>query len=63
VTDDVEAIELLARARGFDLTLDEAGAIRDQLAGIRDGLERARATIDVDAEEPASSFSPAGASG
>jgi hypothetical protein len=63
VTDDVEAVQVRARARDLDLTPEEAAAVRDQLAGIREGLERARATIDVDAEEPASTFSPAGASG
>jgi hypothetical protein len=51
---DVEATRLLALARGLTWTTEEAQAVHDQLAGIRAGLERARATMDVGAEEPAS---------
>ena len=54
---DPAAVRQLGLARGFEWTLDEAAAIRDQLASIRAGLRLADARIDA-AEEPASVFQP-----
>jgi hypothetical protein len=38
---------------------EEEQAVRDQLATIREGLARARETVDAASEEPAYAFAPA----
>jgi hypothetical protein len=55
---DAHAVQQLGLARGLNWTLDEAGAIRDQLVSTHEALLLAEARIDVTAEEPASAFDP-----
>jgi hypothetical protein len=55
---DAHAVRQLGFARGLHWTLDEAGAIRDQLVSTHEGLLVAEARIDLTAEEPASAFDP-----
>jgi hypothetical protein len=54
---DPAAVRQLGLARGFEWTLDEAAAIRDQLASIHAGLRLGDARLDA-AEEPAIVFQP-----
>jgi hypothetical protein len=42
---------------GAPAQVDDMEAIRAQVASIDEGLERARATVDVSTEEPATAFS------
>jgi hypothetical protein len=55
---DAHAVQQLGLARGLNWTLDEAGAICDQLVSTHEALLCAEARIDVTAEEPASAFDP-----
>lgn len=55
---DAQAVQQLGLARGLDWTLDEAGAIRDQLVSTHEALRLAEARIDATGEEPASAFEP-----
>jgi hypothetical protein len=55
---DAHAVQQLGLARGLNWTLDEAGAIRDQLVSTCEGLRLAETRIDATAEEPASAFDP-----
>ncbi len=55
---DAHAVQELGLARGLNWTLDEAGAIRDQLVSTHEGLRAAETRIDATAEEPASTFEP-----
>jgi hypothetical protein len=55
---DAQAVQQLGLALGLDWTLDEAGAIRDQLVSTHEGLRLAEARIHTTAEEPATAFEP-----
>jgi hypothetical protein len=55
---DAEAVRQLGLARGFSWTIEEARAIRDQLATTREGLRLSATRVDATAEEPASRFDP-----
>jgi len=53
-----EAVQELARARGFEWGLDEAAEIRDQLESIRAELAQAETRLGRGADEPATVFEP-----
>jgi len=55
---DAHSVQQLGLARGLNWTLEEAGAIRDQLVSTQEALLRAETSIDATAAEPAIAFNP-----